>query len=77
MIENSILIRFAYYFADIYKNEFEFEYNSMKAKSLCRFKILWSGDLLLVVKSFGTADCRLYNDQKLANLTNLIRRRNK
>ena len=61
--------------SDTYANHFSQFFNSVsnvptpaKLRSISKFKILWQGKIISLMKSFGTHQCRLYMKERLAIL---------
>ena len=66
---------FARHFTKIYKEKFKTgKHDIRKLKSLCKFSILWEGNPLSVVGKFGSHQCKLCSEEKLAILFNSSRR---
>ena len=67
---------FATHFSKVYTNLYGTEFDINKLKKLFTYNILWSSNLLSIVKKYGTLDCRLCAEERINILFSGARRRN-
>ena len=67
---------FANHFTTEYIKKYGVEYNINNLKKMMMYKILWSGNLLSIVRGYGTMNCVLCAEEKINILFNKARRNN-
>ena len=68
---------FSRHFARVFKEKFGCKHNITQVKSLVKCEILWQGNPISLMKTFGTNECRLCAEEKLAILYSSSRRNSK